>query len=123
MTQESLTTSMSETLTIALTLHSGFFVLNIWTNKARTHQRRHAPQHTNRSPSLGQDSPAKTIPLLEGSNVALFRSAAGYKNAFSAISESPQPVCFTSPHVIPNDVEESDKTNNVPTESKGESDK
>ena len=65
----------------------------------------------------------KTIPLLEGSNVALFRSAAGYENAFSAISDSPQPVCFTSPHVIPNDVEESDKTNNVPTESEGESDK
>ena len=32
-------------------------------------------------------------------------------------------LCFTSPHVIPNDVEESDKTNNVPTESEGESDK
>ena len=44
----------------------------------------------------------KTIPLLDGSNVALFRSSAGYSTAMALMEDYPQPVCFES-HVIPND--------------------
>ena len=53
----------------------------------------------------------KTIPLLDGSNVALFRSSAGYKAVMALMEDYPQPVCFES-HVIPND--EPDDTHENP---------
>ena len=48
--------------------------------------------------------------LLDGSNVALFRSSAGYSAAMALMEDYPQPVCFES-HVIPND-EPDDKHEN-----------
>ena len=55
----------------------------------------------------------KTIPLLDGSNVTLFRSSAGYSAAMALMEDCPQPVCFDS-HVIPND-ESDDADENTPS--------
>ena len=57
---------------------------------------------THQQVSLSWRGFTKTIPLLDGSNVALFRSSAGFSAAMALMEDRSQPVCFES-HVRPND--------------------
>jgi len=55
---------------------------------------------------------SKTIPLLNGSNVALFRSAHGFNKALANMATIEEPICFRT-HVIPlEDDEQNESTQN-----------
>ena len=78
----------------------------MWPNKAMSHQPSVVCTTTHQQVTLQLPSFTKTVPLLNGSNIALFRSSSGFNAALTAMKEFPQPVCFES-HVIPNnDIEE-----------------